>query len=186
MNNTLYSVLALAALLATSAAHAEQEKFYVGVAVANGGKVAIDLMDAGRVENTNHPLSFDLSGGYDITPNFAIEAGYARHGKFEFGPNAALNLHAVHVAAKASMALGSSFSLYAKVGLNRQSVAASVSGVGVVDSFTKTRPLLGIGAAYHLPANFDLTLGLTDYGTVKSEGSKLTNRKLEAGLNYHF
>lgn len=182
MNKTLYCTIALFAMLAAPSVHAAEDKLYAGLAFGSSGTVVISG-DAGRFENTNNPLSARLYGGYDITENFAIEAGYAHFGKFKFALPVTVDLSAIHVAAKGSMPLGAYFSVFGKLGVTRHSI--DVSGLGG-ENATKTRPLMGIGADYRLTENLSAALEFTDYGTIKSDGGRLTMRKFEAGLKYHF
>lgn len=184
MNKNLYSSMALLAMLATPAVHAAEDKLYAGVAVGTSGVLTVSS-GAGRFDSTNKPASFDLYGGYDFNDNFAIEAGYARFGKFKFDSPATVDLSAMHVAAKGSMALGDSFSVYAKLGLARDRVEVAGLAPGS-ETTTKTRALIGIGADYRLTGKLAVSLGYTDYGTIKDGDGKLNIRRVEAGLKYHF
>jgi OOP family OmpA-OmpF porin len=184
MNNTFYSGLALIAMLAAPAVHAVENNLYVGAAIAGGGTVVIQTQ-AGRFENTNSAHPFKLYGGYDITEHVAIEAGYASYGKFRFASPGTVDLSGLHVAAKGSMALGKSFSVFGKLGAVRHSM--DVAGIGA-ESFktTKTRALMGFGFDYRIIPQLAATLELTNYGTIKSRTGQLRVRQLELGLKYHF
>jgi len=183
MNKLLYSILALTAALAAPCAHAE-DPFYIGAALGAQGK--LNLATNGVIErNTNHPRAFRLSGGYQFNEHFALEAGYIGFGNFNFASGAEVDLSALHVAAKGSIALGESFSLFGKAGLARhdRDITGATPGAG---SLVKTRAMYGIGVAYRMTEKLSLTAELVDYGTIRSPGTKLTMRQLEVGLNYRF
>jgi OOP family OmpA-OmpF porin len=183
MNKHLYSTMALLAMFAAPAVHAEEEKLYAGVALSGGGSIV--LQDGfERVENTNNPIAVRAFGGYDFTEHVAIEAGYARFGKFKFDEPLSLDLSGLYVAAKGTITLGEAFSLSGKLGAVRHRIR--LSAFGESDSTSKTRRLIGIGASYRISKNLSASLELNDYGTIKEGGSRLTMRSLEAGLNYRF
>jgi hypothetical protein len=183
MNKLMYSTLTLAAVLTAPCAHAE-DQFYVGAALGTQGN--LNLATNGGIErNTNHPRAFRLSGGYQFNEHVALEAGYIGFGNFEFASGAKVDLSALHVAAKGSIALGESFSLFGKAGLARhdRDISGPTPGPG---SLVRTRAMVGIGVGYRMTDRLSLTAELVDYGTIRSPGTKLTMRQLEVGLNYRF
>jgi hypothetical protein len=183
MNKLLYSTLTLAVALAAPCAHAE-DQFYIGAALGTQGK--LKLATNGVIEhNTNHPRAFRLSGGYQFNEHFALEAGYTGFGNFDFASGSEVDLSAFHIAAKGSIPLGESFTLFGKAGVARhdRDITGPTVGAG---SLVKTRAMLGIGVGYRITDRLSLTAEVLDYGTIKSPGTKLEMRQLEVGLNYRF
>jgi OOP family OmpA-OmpF porin len=184
MNKHFYSTMALLAMFAAPAAHAQDEKLYAGLALSEGGSAVLQAGQYGRIENTNNALGVRAFGGYHISEHVAIEAGYARFAKFTFDVPLSLDLSGMYVAAKGSIRLGESFSLSGKLGAVRHRI--HLSAFGESDSAYKTRALIGIGANYPIGKNLSLGLELNDYGSLKGGPIRQGTRKIEAGLGYHF
>ncbi|MES2316507.1 MAG: outer membrane beta-barrel protein [Pseudomonadota bacterium] len=183
MNKNLYPTLALAAMFALPAARAADNAMYAGATIGTGGSLIIGNNAGVAEKNTNHPRPFKLYGGYELTDNVALEGGYINFGKFKFASPGAIEMDAWHLAAKGTIPLGKSFSLFGKLGVARHGVEASGMGDDS-GKLAETKPLVGIGAAYRLTENLSLTAEYTNYGSVNS--GKIKNRVLEAGLKFNF
>ena len=184
MNKLLTSLLALAAILSSNLAHAEDDPFYAGAAIGAKGKLTFSR-DGVSKEESNRPLSYKVFGGYQLNDNFALEAGYTNLGNFNYGSGPELDLSVAYLAAKGSIPLGESFSVYGKLGVARH--GQKVSGIGAVDgSYHKVKAMFGVGTAYKLTENVSLTAEVVNYGTVKNRVGVIKARKFELGVNYSF
>lgn len=181
MNKIICITMLLATTCAGSAVRAE-ENFYAGAGIASSGTVYAHTA-AGRLENTNNPLVLKAFVGYDVTDTFAIETGYNAFGKYKFSVPGSVDFSGVYVAAKGSIKLGESWSLFGKAGASH--VRIDVSG-GSAGDLSGTRPLLGIGAGYSLTEKLGLTLEVVDYGKIKSGNGRFAMRQLEANVKYSF
>jgi len=184
MNKLATSTLALCALLAVPAVHAEQH-FHVKAAVSNGGTLHISDSQGTRLDSTSKPYPLSVYAGYDFNQDYAIELGYTDFGTYKFGSPATVDMRTIHVAARESFAIGASFSVFGKLGVARHTVGLSNFGPASGLS-NKVHPLAGVGAEYRLMPQLSLSLELVDYGTVKSEHGRIKSRQLEAGVSYHF
>lgn len=183
MNKLFCTTITLAAALAASPARAADE-FYAGFGLSKAGHLHLNTA-AGRITNTNKPRPFSLYGGYRLNENFALEAGYSDFGGFKFGPVAQVDLSALYVAAKGSVHVSDSFSLFAKAGLAHITVDKSAPDDGG-DKFAKVRPMLGIGAGYRLTERATVELELVKYSSVKNATTNLKVNQLRLGANYRF
>lgn len=181
MNKLLCTTMLLAATLTAPRVYAA-DTFYVGAGVGNGGTINLQTPDA-KVETSSRPRTYRVFGGYELTDNFAIEAGYKTFGRFEFGIPATVDVSALQLAARGNMKLGESWSLFAKAGVSR--IRVEQEGVSMGD-LSDTRPLLGIGAGYALTKNIGLELELLDSGSVRSDKGLLHTRQFQANVKYSF
>lgn len=184
MKNILCLTLATCALGALPCAYAadKDNPFYAGAAV--GTAAQLTHVRNGVRTDSDRPNPFRVYGGYDLNKNFAIEAGYTYFGGFDYPNGLKTEIGSLHVAMKAGMALGESFTLYGKAGASRMSVEQDGPfGSGKVHD---VRPLIGVGASYRLTDSLALTLDVTDYGRVKKPGLSLKPRTIELGLRYQW
>lgn len=183
MNKIVCITMLLATTCAGSAVRAENN-FYAGAGIASTGTVYMHTA-AGRVENNNSPNAFKAFVGYDVTDTFAIETGYNAFGKYKFSVPGSVDFSGVYAAAKGSIKLGESWSLFGKAGLSH--VRIDVSG-GAAGDRSATRPMLGIGAGYSLTEKLGLTLEVVDYGKIKNRNGngRFAMRQFEANVKYSF
>jgi OOP family OmpA-OmpF porin len=172
---------AFGAVPAASAAE-KDSPFYAGATVGTAGQL-VHAANGVRVES-NRPTPFRLYGGYDLNQNFAIEAGYTYFGGFKFPNGIASDVGSLHLAAKGSMALGENFTLYGKVGVSNLAITQKNSATTFKAHDLRT--LLAVGASYRLTEAVAVTLDVTDYGSLKKPGVKLTPRTIEVGLRYQW
>jgi OOP family OmpA-OmpF porin len=125
---------------AGAAAHAEQQAFYGGASI--GGSDWNHSL-AG-VDGNSHGVTGKVYGGYNFTPNFALEAGAARLGSMS-DPGGRIGANAVFVDGVGTWPLGGSkWSLLGRAGLARADFNGSVGN----DSGTGLK--LGAGVQYDL------------------------------------
>jgi OOP family OmpA-OmpF porin len=181
MNKLLCSTMLLAAALAAPAVRAA-DTYYMGAGIGTRGTLYLDG-PAGKLENTNHPRPFKVYAGYDFTDNFALEAGYKDFGKYKFAIPASVAIDGFYVAAKGSVKVSESWTLFGKAGVSHVNVDVKGASLG---EFGKYRALLAIGADYSITENLALGLELADYGRRKSSKGNLGLYQFEANLKYSF
>jgi OOP family OmpA-OmpF porin len=101
--------------------------------------------------------------------------------------NLRINASSLYVAAKSTVELNDSFSLYSKLGLAHNHVDST--GSGALETITppganKGSLYFGFGAQYKLSQNVDVTLGLDHFGISDSVGNGST--VVSTGLRYGF
>ncbi len=181
MNKLLYATVAIAVTLTSPVAFAA-DPFYVGAALGTRGTLNI-ATPAGSVQNTNHPTPYRVYGGYNVTENFAIEAGYKDFGKYKFALPASVSIDAFYVAGKGSVKVGESWSLFGKIGVSHVNV--DENGVPPSD-FQKRRAMFALGADYSITSNVALGLEVSNFGKRTSGNGKLALGQLEASVKYSF
>lgn len=179
----------LAALLAAAPAFA-QNAYVTGQAGSAQNTVGVD-----GVSMSNNDTGAILAAGYRVTPNFALEAGYAYLGKFSKSA-AGYSIYAkptsVYGALVGTLVATPQFSLSAKVGVANNSVDVGYNdGMGGADSTTvhKTGALFGVGAAYNITPAVAVVAEYTHFGTVaEDQGTNESVRAsiLSAGVRFSF
>lgn len=183
MNKLLASALALCAISAAPMAHAD-DPMYLGATIGQRTGLVLDT-NGTRENGTNEPRSFSLRGGYEFNEHVGIEAAYTSFGKHHFASGASVNMGALSLAAKGSMALNDKFSLFGKAGIARHTLKLA----GTADdngSYSKARALFGAGVAYRVTEHVGLTAEVVDYGTLRTGAGELKLRQFEAGINVKF
>ncbi len=137
----------------------------------------------GKQDNINHPRPFKVFGGYELTDNFAIEAGYTDFGKYKFAMPGTVDIKTFHLVAKGSIKLGESWALFGKAGASHAKIEHPGFGLG---DLSDTRPMLAIGAEYAITNKLALGLELVNQGTVKSDNAKLNLRQAQVSVRYSF
>lgn len=179
----------LAALLAAAPAFA-QNAYVTGQAGSAQNTVGID-----GVSMSNNDSGAILAAGFRVTPNVAVEAGYAYLGKFSKSA-AGYSIYAkptsFYGALVGTLVATPQFSLSAKVGIARNSVDAGYNdGMGGTGSTTvhKTGAMFGVGAAYSVTPAVALVAEYTHLGTVaedKSFGESVRSSIVSAGVRFSF
>ncbi len=191
MNKFLLSSAMIAAAAMTSS-YVYAEGAYAGLSVTTTGTAFIQNGTGARIKNSDRPLPIKLYGGVNLTENFAIEGGYGYWGTHKFDMEAAgtidqprLDASTLYVAARGTIALNDSFSLFGKLGMARNRI--ELSGVGAHSgSSTLMRPMIGFGAEYHITKNVALALEFEHFGSKRTPTSSYSMKKLEVGLKYSF
>ncbi|AYQ29339.1 MULTISPECIES: outer membrane beta-barrel protein [unclassified Polaromonas] len=113
--------------------------------------------------------SVKIYGGYQITPNWGVEAQYSDLGNRDLAVRDAtgalvgtgsLKASQYSVAGTGTLPLSSNFSLFGKLGIS--SNHGKVSSVG--NSGTKTSPMIGIGVAYNFTPQLAVRFEYEDFG----------------------
>jgi len=116
-----------------------------------GGSLGVPHFSDGvnGVDGGSSGVSGKVFGGYQLTPNFAVEAGVAELGRISDG-SGKIRSHGEYLDAVGLMPLGANFSLLGSVGLAHANLNTSNgddSGYGVK---------LGVGGEYDLSHNVSL------------------------------
>lgn len=138
-------LMTAALLMASSAALADDGRFYVG---ADFGNTKVDKF----VDNYG---SLGVIAGYQFSSQFAAEVGYRRLLSFNlFGVD--VDMKQTSISALGSINVAKDFDLYGRFGYNNLSASASYWGRGGASSDSGV--LYGVGAAYHLTSSTSLRL----------------------------
>jgi OmpA-OmpF porin, OOP family len=183
MNKLFASALALCAISAAPMAHAD-DPMYLGATIGQRTGLVLDT-DGTRENGSNEPRSFSLRGGYEFNEHIGIEAAYTHFGKHHFASGASVDMGALSLSAKGSVALSEKVSLFGKMGVARHTL--KLGGTTADNgSYSKARPLFGAGVAYRVTDHVGLTAEVVDYGTLRSGAGELKLRQFEAGINVKF
>lgn len=197
-------ILIATAMLAASSAFAQSAspgQFYVGL---DGGRQKLSFSDdlsggpASPAAFTNSRTAARLFGGYQITPNWAVELGYS-------STNYGVTVDDADERSTGNMRLkgldvGVSYKftdvvpgLFVKAGISRFKANASGSGVEkapgtpftITGSLSGTGPMFGFGYETNLTGNLDGHIGYTQYNKVAGDGD-VKLKVYYAGLKYRF
>lgn len=160
---------------------------YVG---ASAGKAYWSVDCAGLATCDKNDTSYKLFGGYNFSPNFAVEGGYTDLGKIKGsggGVSGEVKASGFELAAVGKAPVADRFELFGKLGLAVMEAKASGSGFGISasDSTTSTQLMGGVGAAY----KFDKQLALRaeyEIRQVKYSGNKDNVGNFTVGLQFSF
>lgn len=128
---------------------------------------------AGGEKADKRGTAFKVYGGYRLTENFGVEAGYARLGRVSqwASVNGRPTLqsgsgNAIYGAATAHWPLGDSFALNGRLGLARGKVSGgdSQTPAGQKISGNATGVMAGFGAEYRMSSNIALTADYDHFG----------------------
>jgi OOP family OmpA-OmpF porin len=158
------AIAAALAVIASSSFAAGATKFYAGGDV---GSTKLDGFD--------RETSYGAFVGYNITPMFAVEAGYRRLASFD-DVGADLDLNQTAISAIGSLPVGNGFGVYGRLGYNRVEVKANAGRYTASDSVN--RALYGIGATYAF------TPAISGRIEVQRPSSDSTN--FSAGVSFQF
>lgn len=174
LKSTSLTVIGLAAALTALPASAQSPLggFYVGAGV--GQAKARDWCALGGFNSCDDKkTAWKLFGGYQITPNFAVEAGYANLGKFEatfdipgLGPDGErAKVTAWEASLLARAPLVERLSIFGRIGIYRATVEDTDDIFGTFkhdnNDFT-----FGLGLGYDITRNFGLRAEWQRYNKV--------------------
>ena len=181
---------ALAALSVHAQAHAQSSTAkqvtgpYIGAAFgAAFGNREIDDSNSSNDEHLGR--STKIYGGYQLTENFGVQAGYVRMREINQNSGSGATLvtqtatgHSAYVAGTARLSLGQSFALTGKVGVSFGKVTDTSPATASTNSLlgSKTSLLVGTGAEYVLNQNVSFLVELESYGKISKnvKGNALT------------
>ncbi len=182
--------VALAALLVHAEVHAQANTAkqvtgpYVGVAFGPAfGNREIDDSNSRNDERLGRGAK--IFGGYQLTENFGVQAGYVRLRELNQNTGSGASLvkqtatgHSTYVAGTARLPLGESFALTGKLGVSFGKVTEVSTATAATQSLlgSKTALLVGTGAEYVLSHNVAFLVELESYGKLSEQvkGNTLT------------
>ncbi len=169
-------VALLSAVIATPALADNTGKFYGAVDL---GSVSYSNANGGPTGTTAYPNpgAFRFAAGYNITPMFAVEAGYAMIGNSIIDSNLGggvtaqetLKTSSLQVAGVANYAINDTFGVFGKLGFANTKVDATLTsnvGVNASASGSKTALTFGLGGQYNINKQFAIRAQYEDFGKV--------------------
>ena len=166
------------------------------------------LTDSGATGLTSsgsgHNNQWRLQLGYNINPNFAVEAGYIDFGKAKYSASYTVGQTAgtadgtvkaggIDLAALGILPVTDNFSVFGKAGVVAAHVKSSISATGGATSTGDTSsnrfaPLVGLGATYKLNNAMDIRAEYDHVNGLGKSGKtdKLTSNMVSLGVVYHF
>jgi OOP family OmpA-OmpF porin len=180
--NLLIALIAAAAIAPVAA----QAQTYIGV---NAGRAQQKLTLDGVPTQKDTTTTYQVYGGYQITPMFGVEGGYADLGEASLSGNGAFlsaSPAATYLAGTFTYALPSNFALIGKLGVARTNTDIITS----IDSIPVQRHnslLVGIGATYAITPAILAVVEYQNFGKVIDEdGGKLKAQALTVGVRMKF
>ncbi|MDD3267041.1 MAG: outer membrane beta-barrel protein [Burkholderiales bacterium] len=179
MKKSLLFALSLLAISFANADAASGSGAYVNI---NTGFATMQALPTGS-------WTGNINAGYNFNRNFALEGGYNLFANQQFGVSTTTNIF--DVAAKGTLPLSESFSLYGRLGLGLgvNSWSGNANSNCVLcqsNDSTYMLGLAGIGASYALSNNIDLHLEDTMYVPFASSFVGSSINAVTLGLQYNF
>ena len=144
-----------AGLLASASASAQ---FYVGVSI---GEAEWNIDCTGLTSCSKNGTAYKGTAGYNITPQWGVEATYFNLGKPSvgyYGLTGNLQATGYDLAAVYNARISKDWTLFTKLGVAQidGKVNASFDGYSGSTSYNSTQPMVGFGAIYNVTPNFGL------------------------------
>ncbi|MFG6428749.1 outer membrane beta-barrel protein [Roseateles sp. LYH14W] len=178
----------LAAVLAATAAHADQQAHgYIGTA---GGATHINLDCTGATSCDASDTGAKLFGGYNFGNGFSLEASYMAFGKFK-GADGTMSLTikptAIALGAGFALPLSTDWGMNFRLGVARVKTQASatVGAASGSQSESKAKVYAGLGVAYAISNTVKLELGV-DTTEAQFAGEKGTLRLVSLAASFAF
>lgn len=174
------------ALLSTLSTVALAEGAYVAVDVGNS--TIKDACAGATTTCSDSDTAYRVGGGMQITPNFGVEANYAKLGsaKASFGSfSAEFKPTALQLSAVIAASVADTVSLFAKLGVSRVSSDFSATG-NPTRSTTKTAPSYGFGAQYDFSRQIGIRAQYERLGKARSSTADFDIDMISAGLVFKF
>lgn len=155
---------------------ADQEasnRFYGGL---NLGASRLDQSD-------DHGSAFKLYGGYQLTENFGVEAGFLRLGNIESSTQSA-KARAFYTAGTARWQLSDRFSVSGLLGVAYRQVSGDETVGDSNLNRDNTAVIVGFGAQYRLTPRIELTANADHLADVTEESA--SNDLVTVGVVYRF
>lgn len=204
--------LGLAALAAISSpyAAAEDAGWYVGAsggpskATIDDAKISSSLIGGGFQSSTiaddNRSTGYKLFGGYQFSPNFALEGGYFDLGKFGFTATTVpagtltgdIRVRGINVDAVGTLPLTEKFSVIGRIGVQRAEATDNFAGTGAVSVLNpspnkrENNLKVGLGLQYAFTESLALRTEIERYRIDDAVGNRGDIDHLSIGLVYRF
>jgi len=173
-------IFALAALaFAAATASAADNSWYVGGDI---GSTKFKLLGTSSTRT-----GFGATAGYQLNTNVAFEASARRLGSWKVNGDE-LSANALQISALGIAPINNQFSLFARLGMSRNSL--DLDEGKVTYSIHKTKAFFGLGGAFQIDKALSLRAEYVNLGNNKiSDGSDSIEVKMHQfnlGLNYAF
>lgn len=182
------NAIALAALLAATATHADQQAHaYVGVA-AGLSHMSVDCSGSTSCDKTD--TGGKLVAGYRFANGFGLEAGYINFGKArgaDATSSAELKPTALMLGGAFALPLGNEWGMNFRLGAARvkTKVEASFGTARATESQTRTKAYAGVGLTYAISSAVNLELAVdSTQGQLNDE--KGTLQLVSVGATFAF
>ncbi len=190
------------AIAAAFVAMPASAQWYAGVGVGSSSASGVDgpITGAGIPAGTrltggdSSKAVYKLYGGYQITPNWGVEAQYPDLGNRDIVARTAagvpivagtLKLSQYSIAGTGTLPLAQNFSLFGKLGVSKN--RGKVNLVGQSSSGNKTSLLAGVGVAYNITPALAVRLEYEDFGkTGEGFGGSMRADAYSLSLKYAF
>ena len=204
------AALAALAMLASPLALAEEPGWYGGASLGRSSasiddaRITANLLAAGLATNSishrDRSQGFRIFGGYQFTPNFGLEAGYADLGKFGFTAsttppgtlNGDIRLQGLSVDLVGTLPVTDKFSVLGRIGLASINARDTFTGTGAVNvvnpnpSKRDTNAKFGLGLGYSFTPSLGMRLEAERYRVNDAMGNKGSINLMSVGLVYRF
>jgi OmpA-OmpF porin, OOP family len=170
---SMKKVFLAGAIAAAFVAMPASAQWYIGGGVGSSstrgvdGTVAPFTLSGGD----SSKASVKIYGGYQITPNWGVEAQYSDLGNRDLAVRDAtgallgtgsLKASQYSFAGTGTLPLSSNFSLFGKLGISNNH--GKVSSAGVSSSGSKASPMIGVGVAYNFTPQLSVRFEYEDFG----------------------
>jgi OmpA-OmpF porin, OOP family len=159
---------------------------YIG---ASAGRSNWDADCAGTTSCNNSGTSAKVFGGYDFSPNFAVEGALVSLGTAKAtvsGLNLELKASGFEIAAVGKAPLSPNFALFGKLGLSMMNSDASVTGAATGSQSESGAGLMaGLGLSYAFTKNAALR-GEFETRKVKVPGGEGNVSNFTVGVQFNF
>ena len=204
------SFIAAASAFSVQTAFGQDSGWYAGgnvgrsMATVDDARITRGLAGAGlattSIIDRDRSTGFKIYGGYQLTPNFALESGYFDLGKFGFTANTSplgslsgdIRVRGLNLDLVGMLPLSEQFSLLGRVGANYAQTRGAFSGTGAVGvtnpnpSESGTNYKLGVGLQYALSDTWAVRGELERYRVKDSIGNRGHIDMASVGLVYRF
>jgi OOP family OmpA-OmpF porin len=199
---SMKKVFLAGAIAAAFVAMPASAQWYAGVGVGSSKATGID----GPITGTGVPAGtrltggdsnkgmYKLYGGYQITPNWGVEAQYSDLGNRDVVARTAagapivtgsLKLSQYSIAATGTLPLARDFSLFGKVGVSNNREKINI--LGQSNSGNKTSLMAGVGVAYNITPALAVRLEYENFGkTDQGFGGSIRTDAYSLSLKYAF
>ena len=188
-NKSALAVIAFVAALASAPAAAQMgmSSVYVGGSFGQSEvKDGCSGLPAG-VSCDNKDTAWKLFGGFQLTPMFAVELGYADLGEISasgLGVTVSAETTAWDLSAIAAFPIGDAFSVYGRLGGYRAETEARAGALSADDS--NTGLTFGVGVGFSLSRNLGLRAEWQRYADVGDDDDESDIDVLSVGVLWRF
>jgi OOP family OmpA-OmpF porin len=186
---------ALTAGVCASSVAAEAQGWYAGVSAGYAQNKVSGINFIPGTSQKNSDTGFKLFGGYQFSPNWAVELEAVNFGKFKADSSllsSRVKASAFGASVVGNYPLSSDFSVFGKLGAAAKFTKVDESSTGGAYRYSQKKIsgniLAGAGAEYQLSKQVSLRAEYEYFGktSVGDNGGKLTNSMASLGLRYSF